>query len=387
MRAPGLLQAALAISLAGNLLPAFAADASLPADPRQRLEALQHALVNAAMAGQTRVRSAAYIDSAGQLHETTRITSDMKVRGVRVLSYLEDEGHASANILLDGRAVTGKEEACRATTQKYRREATLDAAMHMVTSGTDRYDMTMLLNQARARLIAQAAARRTWLLSASARLPESTYEMLLTGAQPDTTPYHMVLDILPTGSLGIEAVEVVKTPGQDAQAMLQHVRAMLSDEPARRAVMPFVMRLSVTERSTQKLVWQNALPLAFPQTEITATRQPLPAALAKTIDRVLQHWLEQLDASFGCRPLQFNAVPEASGNWRINGGQAAGLSVGDQLLLMDRDQIPARALEPDSVRHMALVEVVQVKQGRATVKKLAGPADLPKAGDWVATPF
>lgn len=387
MRAPGLLQAALAISLAGNLLPAFAADSALPADPRQRLEALQHALVKEAMAGQTRVRSAAYIDSAGQLHETTRITSDMKVRGVRVLSYLEDEGRASANILVDGRAVTGKEEACRATQQKYRREATLDAAMHMVTSGTDRYDMTMLLNQARSRLIAQAAATRTWRLSAPVRLPESTYDMLLTGAQPDATPFHMVLDVLPAGSLGVEALTVVKTPAEESQARLQRVRAVFSDAPARRAVMPFVMRLSVTERSTQKLVWQNALPLEFPETDITATRQPLPAPLAKTIDHVLQQWLEQLDASVACRPLQFNAVPEDTGNWRINGGQAAGLSVGDQLLLMDRDQIPARALEPDSVRHMALVEVVQVKQGRATVKKLAGPADLPKAGDWVATPF
>lgn len=373
--------------LASHVVPAFATERALPADPRQRLEALQHALVKEAMAGQTRVRSAAYIDSAGQLHETTRITSDMQVRGVRVLSYLEDEGSTSASIAVAGRAVTGSEEACRVMQQKYRREATLEAALLTVASGTDRYDMTMLMDQARRRLIAQASAQRSWLLTTPASAPESMYERLLTGAGTEVTPFQMVLHILPAGSLGVEAAKIVKTPGQKAKALLQDARSMFADEPAWRAAMPFVMRLSVTERSSQKLLWQNAVPLAFPQTEITATSQPIPATLIKTIDRVLQHWLEQLDTRFGCGPVQFNAVPEGSGNWAINGGQAAGVSVGDQLLLMDRDRLPARVLEPESVRHMALVEVVQVRAGKATVRKLAGPADMPKSGDWVVTPF
>jgi len=33
------------------------------------------------------------------------------------------------------------------------------------------------------------------------------------------------------------------------------------------------------------------------------------------------------------------------------------------------------------------VEVVSVKNGLATIRKLAGPSSMPKVGDWVATPF
>jgi hypothetical protein len=71
----------LALPLAGSV---WAADSNLPVEPKQRLEALQHALVSAAMGGQTRVRNAAWIDSTGKLHENTRITSDMKVRNIKL---------------------------------------------------------------------------------------------------------------------------------------------------------------------------------------------------------------------------------------------------------------------------------------------------------------
>jgi len=54
---------------------------------------------------------------------------------------------------------------------------------------------------------------------------------------------------------------------------------------------------------------------------------------------------------------------------------------------MNREHLPARILEPDSAQHLALVEVVSVGAGLATVRKLAGPASIARSGDWVATPF
>lgn len=374
----------LVLSVTGS---ALAAEPALPTDPRQRLQALQHALVKAAMAGQTRVRSAAYIDSSGTLHETTRITSDMKVRGVRVLSYLDEEGSTSASIVAEGKSVTRSDEACRATMQKYRREATLDSAVRFVASGSERYDTGLLIAQARARLVAQAGASRKWLLTAPSKMPESSYERLLTGAQPDISPYIMMLELLPAGALGVQPLAVVTTAEQRARSLIKTARDYVTDEPPKRDALPFVLRLSVTERSSNKLLWQDAVPLPYPETDIKTTSQPLPPQLALSLDRVLQNWLAQLDANFGCRPLQFNVMQETANGWTINGGQAAGLSVGDQLLLLDREHLPARILEPDSAQHLALVEVVSVGTGLAAVKKLAGPSTMTKAGDWVATPF
>jgi len=94
-----------------------------------------------------------------------------------------------------------------------------------------------------------------------------------------------------------------------------------------------------------------------------------------------------MDTNFSCRPQQFNVLQETPNGWVINGGQIAGLTAGDQLLLMNREHLPARILEPDSAQHLALVEVVSVAAGRAIVRQLAGPASIARSGDWVATPF
>ena len=81
-------------------------------------------------------------------------------------------------------------------------------------------------------------------------------------------------------------------------------------------------------------------------------------------------------------------MPESAVNgWVINGGQVAGLAIGDQLLLMNREFLPERILEPDSAQHLALVEVVSVDNGKAIIRKLAGPRDIARSGDWIATPF
>ncbi len=387
MRSPRLLPLLLALPLACAAIPSFADTSGLPTDPRKRLEALQHALVAAAMDSQTRVRTAAWVDGSGKLHENTRITSDMKVRGVRVQSYVNAEDGPSAAIVAESRGATPSEEICKANVQRYRREATLEIALRISTSGADRYQWAMLMDQTRARLVSRATTNRLWQLSTPVNMPATTYDRMLTGAVPDITPYHMVIELLPAGALAIEPIRPKQTLRQKSAQMVKTVANYMTDEPRRSDPIPFVMRLSVVERSSQRVLWQDAVPLFFPERELVTTSQPLPPGLLSELDRVLDGWLQSMDNNFSCRPQQFNVLQEIPSGWVINGGQVAGLSAGDQLLLMNREHLPARILEPDSAQHLALVEVVSVAAGRATVRKLAGPASIARSGDWVATPF
>ena len=377
----------LSASLASIALCASAAEQSLPTEPRKRLEALQHSLIDAAMASRTQVRTAAWVDSTGQLHENTRITSDMKVRSVRVLPYAQNEANNTTLFVADNGKTSANEEVCRGVEQRYRREATLDVAMRITANGTERYDWNKFLSQARSRFVAQAGASRKWLISTPAILPENTYDRLLTGATPDQMPYQMTIEILPPGALGVEPVRPARARSISSETA-QSVQNFFKDEPpAKRSPIPFVMRLSIVERSSQSVIWQDIAPLFYPEAEISTNSQPLPPGLLSELDIVLQRWHDKIDKVFSCKPLQFNVLQEAAGSWVINGGQLAGVSVGDQMLLLNREFLPARILEPDSGQHMALVEVVSVKNGLAKVKKLAGPKDMSKAGDWVATPF
>ena len=197
----------------------------------------------------------------------------------------------------------------------------------------------------------------------------------------------MLIEVLPAGALGIEPVRPPATRLQRAGEMFGAAKDYVLDEPKKLAPVPFVLRLSVVERINQRLLWQDAVPLFFPEQKIMHTSQPLPTGLLTELDKVVARWQQRLDGDFGCRPQSFNVVQETKQLWVINGGQVAGLSVGDQLLMMNRDQLPARILEPDSGEHLALVEVVSVGNDRALVKKLAGSATTGRSGDWVATPF
>jgi hypothetical protein len=109
--------------------------------------------------------------------------------------------------------------------------------------------------------------------------------------------------------------------------------------------------------------------------------------LLSELDHVVGRWQQKMDADFSCRPQSFQVMQETARGWVINAGQLAGLGVGDQLLMMNREQLPARILEPDSGQHLALVEVISVNQGRAVVRKLAGPTHLARSGEWIVTPF
>jgi hypothetical protein len=197
----------------------------------------------------------------------------------------------------------------------------------------------------------------------------------------------MMIELLPAGALGIEPVRPKAEGGEQLRQSLKTARDYLLDEPKRSEPVAFVLRLSVVERMNRRLLWQDAVPLFFPEREITTTAQPLPVGLLTELDQVVARWQQRLDADFGCRPQSFNVVQSNPNGWVINGGQAAGLAVGDQLLLMNREQVPARILEPDSGDYLALVEVISVAQGRAVVRKLAGAAQVARSGDWVATPF
>jgi len=110
MSAMRILPLFLSVSLASIALCASAAEQSLPTEPRKRLEALQHSLIDAAMASRTQVRTAAWVDSTGQLHENTRITSDMKVRSVRVLPYAQNEANNTTLFVADNGKTSANEE-------------------------------------------------------------------------------------------------------------------------------------------------------------------------------------------------------------------------------------------------------------------------------------
>ena len=101
------------------IAPASALDTHLSAS--DKLQAVKQALVDLALETDVKLGSTAYLDAAGVLHESSILSSDSLVRGVRVLSYLEEAGIAIAKV--DASILS--DPSCPGSRPEIRREASV----------------------------------------------------------------------------------------------------------------------------------------------------------------------------------------------------------------------------------------------------------------------
>ena len=88
--------------------------------PEEKLTAIKNSLVNLALESEVRLGAAAFIDTAGILHESSTITSDINVSGIRVMSYLREAGIPQANIDVSA----FYDNSCSANKKKYKTSST-----------------------------------------------------------------------------------------------------------------------------------------------------------------------------------------------------------------------------------------------------------------------
>jgi hypothetical protein len=121
---------------------------------------------------------------------------------------------------------------------------------------------------------------------------------------------------------------------------------------------------------------------------------PLQASAAVWAERMAE-WVNALDQASACDPMWFAVRGEGS-NLRLREGGAHGLQAGDRLLLVQRQHLAGRLLEPGAVRSIALLQVEP--GGSGALRWLAGPRpsatpNAPAAmagvhtGDWVVLPL
>jgi hypothetical protein len=355
--------------------PTFAADAN------QELEAIRAALVAAVREAPTRVISSAWIDEQGVLREEAFFHSSAQVRGVRVLSYLEEGADrpslkATAQIALPAHVLTiarpappGLENpstptACRAPQAAlFRHPVSLTLAAQ---TGARRDDAAVLGLLAR--------ATQAWWLRET----------------PRASRWH------PQGQ-----VEAGFLQAQEGPPIL----AADSEQGYRRALLGPVnspttwgMRLHLTAPAEPSQPWQIRLTLANASdaTEILSESRSIqpphsPERFAGlsvliSLQEVLTQWIAKVDARLACEPPLLEVRPAAGSEWSVAAGQASGLKVGQRMLLLDRAKVPARWAEPDGLAEMGIAEVATVHARHATLRWLAGPRQQ-ATGPWVALPL
>ncbi len=332
---------------AGVAAAAAAAQAQAPApaglpDPERQLQSIRQPLVEASVSAPVRVQSYGWIDAEGRLHESTQFTSDTRVRGVRLPSYVEDPvrperpARADPHVLPVGLGA----RACQAEDRRWRQGLHVEVVAGRGLPAQGPQAAPGVVSEVQRAFLSANRQSRRWLAQARPYQPATPYEQALVGREADRTQWLARIE-LSAASGGIEAQVELGAAGQPGQAR----------------------RLRV--------------PLAPAAASAEASAAAVEAAMAEAV--------AELDRLSACDPLWY-AVAVAGEGLRLREGASHGLQPGDRLLLVERRFLPDRLLEPGAVRALALVQVGQSSGSGTTLQWLAGPRPA-QAGDWVALPL
>ena len=343
-----------------------------------QLSAIRQAILQATIDRPTRVLSSAWIDDKGALHESDHFQSEAQVRGVRVLSYLEDGKDAvqqvSAEVLPWGwRAAQSKATKCSAPPRPWRLPLVLQTRTENGFTGTQSFASQALLGIATQVWSQQMQGSQRWRAQLKESPPENAYMRALTGPSESPT--------------GWTAELVLKPHAPDAALGFQKVwHALSKDEADWRWTLSFTLGERHSPTGLIEPHWQmehviSIDPLALGQNP-SAWLHPLKEQLQNQI----QSWVKQLDKRSECEPIQFHVRRNGQEGLQLQAGFESGLRAGDRVLLMNPSHIPSQMLEPGATQHLALAQVVKVGPDRTELQQLAGPA-LAAQGHWMALPL
>ncbi len=360
---------------AQQAMPTATAKPATNTDEAQ-LTAIREALIERALEGPTRVVSTAWIDDQGRLHEDAQLTNDMRVRGVRVLSYTAD-GKASLKAEVD--LQSGEKPVCAAPdASRWTQHVRLLTSIAADTRPEDRYFANEIMGawQVAWRQATANYAKR-WQQSDLDLTQRSAYQAALMGdtglAPADQGQWRLTMTLgkfLPkkeaTGVFGLAPAE------DDNGALAKQWQLSLRLEPIFGSAEPSVKTIS--------LIWARA--------EATLAPPQLPDAVATKLVWEAEKWVQTLNERMACEPLQFAMRDKEGERLHISGGRFNGLKVGDKLVLVDSRELPARVLHAGVAARLALAEVSEVADTASVLRQVAGPplGDA-LASAWVAMPY
>lgn len=378
-QAPARAQAQTAGPAASAAAPASSGLARYEAE----LDAIRRALLSATLdKAPTRVVSTAWIDEHGRLHESAQFASEARVRGVRVLSYLQDPAdpskpppvEVSAEALPAGLAPASRGDGaeCARTHPRWRQPLRLSVQQPLpgVHHPQGHVGQAVLALAGQAWLEAMQPSRRWHVQAPVAPQPATAYERALFGLRDvSSSGWQLQLSVMPLPAPAAEPAPWPRAWGLAApsQDLVFELRLTLSHALAGPALWQVSDQVRVSElsRSTEPSQWMRAL--------------------AQDLRTRMVAWQGELDALSACEPVQFELASNGD-PWHLQAGALHGVRAGDRLLILNRKQLPQRVLEPGVAQHLALAEVERVGPHSARLRQLAGPA-LAGRGDWVALPF
>ena len=347
-----------------------------------QLSAIRQAILDATLDRPTRVISSAWVDDKGALHEASHFHSEAKVRGVRVLSYVqgdEPQTQVSAEVLPWGLKPAGANQSCQTPASPWRLPMGIQALDLIGFSGPQQFASQTVLDMAQLAWTHQLQSSQRWHSKtlAPAPAPEAAnpyMRALMTGQNDERSGWVAEFSLHPHAL-------APTLPQASAE------RSQASDLPGDwRWTLHLKLGQKNNAGSGQPTDWQMTHAISVAPLDLGKSPTLWAQSLQAQLQDHMRQWVALLDKLTECEPVQFLVRRNSSLALELQAGLDSGLRPGDRVLLISPNHVPSRMLEPSVAQHLALAQVVKVGRNRTELQQLAGPA-LPSNGAWMALPL
>ena len=335
-----------------------------------RLEQIKERLIEAAFGSGVNVRSVAYLDSSGALTQDAFFSSDIKVRGNQVISYLKELDGGQAI----GRAELPLEKACDVwDAQEKREKGVVKVSTRVKTSRrvsenaipeSKRTELTALLDQILTNEGFNVVHGDSPSKVSSPQNTEYMRHLISDWALGPSADFevNLELDLINTSTHIVPSV-------YSSHSMLYGPEVFLSNIGSR----DYVLELSVafSQPASRRLLKEETLSTSF-----VAQRHYASGAWSLgDRDRMIDQWVDDTVRSFvansQCLPQVFNVTPLPDGNFELSAGLAHGLSAGSWIVVASRNLMIGNEVSDATFDSLSIMRVSASNSYSAIAEPLA----------------
>lgn len=361
---------------------------SVPETPQQTLEAIREGLIDEALQAPITVRSSAWIDQEGVLHENLRIRSDTQLRGIRMNQYLPPlpvpappeeivESEPEPELPPPPPFVRTLQPSATLCQGPLDLRITANLEVHLEAAAQrGRYPYLQAVAEGfQETLLATFNADPAWhVVLQQPRGAANAYFAAVEGTGQELRPYHLQL-----------VVREVREAREWGFATERADAGLRLGEPSLRntSILPGTWRSEHRQLAGEVTLrffaagetqpqWQTSLWVEWHERHPGSRGLQLTATERSAIQQHLTGWLTELSQARACVPARFQVLEAVQNHLIINGGLEAGLRLGDRLIVADPSRIPRHILEAGVAEGMVLGEVIELEAYRARIRPLTG---------------
>ena len=341
-----------------------------------KLEAIKQSLIDLAMKSNVQLGSTAYLDNKGVLHESSILSSDADIRGIRVLSYSEEAGIRTADVSANVFSLPQ----CPGTRPDVKRQALIRVRGEKLQEQSrvrvgDHY-IGELLHAAESMLLAELTESKDWLVVPEVTYP-TVYDQYVSGRIQDRAAYRFDIVISEKAASANGANQFLSKSRALSYDMGAWVAGKIPEVNYNKPwpKKQLVYELVLVDHQTNTPLWRRDLPLAYPRVDRGYHKISIPASVTDQIGTINGRLIEQATQAIDCHTDYFRLaiIPGTLEKFKIASGSSAGISVGDQFLISANANILSQSLSFSGLAELGLAQVESVTKSGAILRYLAGP--------------